>query len=81
MEKLKPQEVMWSISRTRVGGDIAGAMAVVGSVVVIIVGIPPLKWFFAGALACGAMCAFALSYWNRRHPGPRKPPNTIRNGT
>ncbi len=80
MADLKPQEVMWSMSRTRIGGDIAGAIAVIGSVVVIVTGVPPLKWFFAAALACGAGCAFALSYWHRHHPTPRKPPNTIRNG-
>jgi hypothetical protein len=77
MPDLKPQEVMWSITRTRFGGDIAGAIAVIGSVIVIIAGVPPLKWFFAGALVCGAVCAFALSFWHRRHPGPAKPPNTI----
>jgi hypothetical protein len=76
----KPQEVMWNLSRTRIGGDLAGAIAVIGSVVVIIAGVPPLKWFFAGALLCGGLCAFALSYWHRRHPAPRKPPNTIREG-
>ena len=78
MNEPKPQEVMWNISRVRVGGDVAGAIAVIGSVVVIIAGIPPLKWFLAGALACGAVCAFALSFWHRRHPAPRRPPNTIK---
>ncbi len=77
MSEPKPQDVMWNMSRTRIGGDIAGLIAVVGSVVVIVTGVPPLKWFLAAALACGAVCAFALSAWHRRHPVPRKPPNTI----
>jgi hypothetical protein len=77
MNEPKPGEVMWSISRVRVGGDVAGAIAVIGSVIVILAGVPPLKWFFAGALAWGAVCAFALSFWHRRHPGSARPPNTI----
>ncbi len=77
MDEPKPSDVMWSSSRTRIGGDLAGAIAVVGSVVVIIAGVPPLKWFLAGAFLCGAICAFGLSIWHRRHPQPRKPPNTI----
>jgi hypothetical protein len=77
MDEPKPGDVMWNISRVRVGGDIAGVIGVIGAVVVVITGIPPLKWFFAAALACGAVCAFALSIWHRRHPSPRTPPNTI----
>ncbi len=77
MDELKPQEVMWSMSRTRIGGDIAGLIAVVGSIVAVVLGVPPIKWFLAGALACGAICAFGLSAWHRRHPSPRKPPNTL----
>ncbi len=77
MDEPKPSDVMWNMSRTRVGGDIGGLIAVVGSVVVVVTGIPPLKWFLAGALVCGAVCAFALSAWHGRHPGPRKPPNTL----
>ncbi len=77
MDEPKPQEVMWNMSRVRVGGDIAGLIAVVGCVVVIVTGVPPLKWFLAAALLCGAICAFGLSMWHRRHPSPRRPPNTI----
>ncbi len=79
MNEPKPQQVMWNLSSTRIGGDIAGAIAVVGSIVVLLAGIPPFKYFLAGALICGAICAFALSAWHRRHPQPPKPPNTIAN--
>ena len=77
MAEQKPQEVMWNMSRTRIGGDIGGAIAVIGSIVALIAGIPPFKYFLAAALFCGAICAFALSAWHRRHPQPPKPPNTI----
>ncbi len=77
MDEPKPPQVMWNSSRTRIGGDIAGALAVVGSIVVLLAGIPPFKYFLAGALVCGALCAFGLSAWHRRHPTPRTPPNTI----
>ena len=72
-----PPDVMWNSSRTRIGGDVAGAIAVIGSIVVMIAGIPPFKWFLAGALVCGAVCAFTLSVWHRRHPSSRRPPNSI----
>ncbi len=77
MDEPKPSEVMWNMSRTRIGGDIAGVIAVIGSIVVLVTGIPPFKWSLVAALACGGVCAFALSYWHRRHPAPGKPPNTV----
>ncbi len=77
MDEPKPQEVMWNLSRTRVGGDIGGLVAVIGTIVVLIIGVPPFKWFLAAAFICGAVCAFGLSIWHRRHPQPPKPPNTI----
>jgi hypothetical protein len=69
---------MHNMSRVRVGADLGGVLAVIGTVVVVIAGIPPTKWFLAAALACGAVFAAALSIWHRRHPGPQTPPNTIR---
>ncbi len=78
MDESNPQRVMWNLSSTRIGGDIAGAIAVVGSIVVLITGVPPFKWFLAAAFAAGAVCAFGLSIWHRRHPTPRRPPNSIR---
>jgi hypothetical protein len=78
MDTPGPQNSMYDMSHVRVGGDIAGLLAVLGTVGVVLLGVPPLKWVMAAALACGAVCAFALSIWHRRHPGPRRPPNTIR---
>ncbi len=77
MDEPNPQQVMWNLSRTRIGGDIAGAIAVVGSIVVLLAGIPPFKYFLAAALACGGIFAFCLSIWHRRHPQPSRPPNSI----
>ncbi len=77
MNEPKPQEVMWNLSHTRVGGDVGGLIFVIGTVVTLLIGIPPFKWFLAVAFAGGAVCAFALSFWHRRHPSPQRPPNTI----
>jgi predicted phage tail protein len=73
-----PQESMYNVSRVRVGADLGGVLAVVGTIVVLVAGIPPVKWFLAAALASGAVFAVGLSIWHRRHPGPLTPPNTIR---
>jgi hypothetical protein len=77
MDMPPPDDGVHNIAHIRVGGDIAGVLAVIGTVGVVLLGIPPLKWFMAAALACGAVFAFGLSAWHRRHPGPRQPPNSI----
>ena len=78
MDAPGPQNSMYDVSHVRVGGDLAGALAVLGTFGVVLLGVPPLKWVMAAALACGAVCAFALAAWHTRCPGPSRPPNTIR---
>ncbi len=78
MDTPGPQNSMYDVSPVRVGADIAGVLAVLGTLGVVLLGIPPLKWVLAAALACGACFAWALSVWHVRHPGPSRPPNTIR---
>ncbi len=77
MDEPRPQEVMWNLSHMRVGGDVGGAVAVIGTVAVLVLGIPEVKWFLGAAAVCGAGCALLLSMWHRRRPSPRTPPNTI----
>ncbi len=78
MDTPGPQNSMYDTSHVRVGGDIAGALAVLGTLGVVLLGVPPLKWVMAAAMVCGAFYAFGLGLWHQRHPGPRRPPNTLR---
>jgi len=54
-------------SRVPIGGDIAGLLFVVGSVVVILLGLPELRPFFIWAGAAGLVLGVALILWNRRY--------------
>ncbi len=77
MNEPAPMETMCNISRVRVGGDLGGVIAVVGTFVVLIAGVPPVRWFLAAAFVCGTVYALSLAAWHRYHPGPGRPPNTI----
>ncbi len=77
MSESAPMETLCNISRVRVGGDLGGLIAVIGTFVVLISGIPSIKWFLPPALACGVICALGLSAWHRLRPYPTRPPNTI----
>jgi hypothetical protein len=61
-----------NLSRIPVGGDVAGLMFAVGSVVIVIVGVPDMAWYFVSALVCGALLA-----WVR---AGRVPPDRLRSG-
>ena len=55
-----------NLSRIPVGGDAAGLMFAVGSVVVVIVGVPDMAWYFVTSLLCAALLAWALVSWRAR---------------
>jgi hypothetical protein len=56
-----------NFSNMPVGGDLGGLIFAVGSVAAVVIGLPYLGWFFAGALAGGFAVAAALLVWHRRH--------------
>jgi hypothetical protein len=51
------------------GGDVGGLIFTVGSVGAVIIGLPYLGWFFAGALLGGVLIAAALIVGHRRWNG------------
>ena len=55
-----------NLSRIPVGGDAAGLMFAAGGVAVVIIGVPDLKWYFASALVCAGLLAWALVTWRAR---------------
>jgi hypothetical protein len=49
-----------NISKTPVGGNVAGLMITVCIVVIALVGIPASRWFLGASLALGAVVALVL---------------------
>jgi hypothetical protein len=56
-----------NFSNMPVGGDLGGLIFAVGSVAVVVIGLPYLGWFFAAALAGGIALAAALLVWHQTH--------------
>jgi hypothetical protein len=50
-----------------VTGDLAGLLFAAGSVL-ILAGLPRLRWFVALSASCGLMAALAVIVWRRFHP-------------
>ena len=55
-----------NIASIRVGGDAGGLIFVVGSVAIVMLGLPSVRWFLlASVLAAGALAAVRIA-WSRR---------------
>jgi hypothetical protein len=54
-------------SRVPIGGNVAGLLFVIGSIVVILLGLPELRPFFIWAGTIGVVLGVALILWNRRY--------------
>src|SRR5262249_17719908 len=66
-----------TFSSLGVAGNIGGLIFVVGSVLLVSLGIPSILWFlFAGTVA-GSAVAWALVAWHTRQPTGRLPQNRI----
>jgi hypothetical protein len=64
-----------NLSAIPVGGDFGGLMFVVGAFVVILLGLPGMRWFVAGSVVTGVALAASLFVWRSMHAGelPRVP--------
>jgi len=66
-----------NFSSTEVAGNIGGLIFVVGSVFIVVLGLPSVIWFlFAGTIA-GCFLAWALVAWHTSHPEYGRPENLI----
>ena len=66
-----------NFSSTEVAGNIGGLIFVVGSVFIVVLGLPAVIWFlFAGTIA-GCLLAWALAAWHTSHPECGRPENLI----
>jgi hypothetical protein len=68
-----PADTMWrspqiNFSSTEVAGNIGGLIFVVGSVVVVSVGLPSVPWFLLAATIAGCVLAGSLVAWHKSHP-------------
>jgi len=59
-----------NFSSTPVGGDAGGLLFAVGSVVLVIVGVPGMAWYFLSAVVVGLLFAAALFTRRASHPSP-----------
>lgn len=55
-----------NFSRVPLGGDLGGLLVAVGSVILIMLGVPGTAWFLLAAVAGGALLAFGLHRRYRR---------------
>jgi hypothetical protein len=50
-----------------VGGNAAGLVVAIGSVVILVVGLPEFAWFLALAIGSGVLLAMSLRWWRSAH--------------
>ena len=66
-----------NLSSIPVGGDAGGLMFMVGSVAVLVAGLPMWRWFFGAAVLGGVLTAIAVFVWHTSHPSHGLPQNRI----
>ena len=55
-----------NISAIPVGGDVGGMLFACGALIIMIVGLPALRWFAVASMLCGVLSAAALVRHHRR---------------
>jgi hypothetical protein len=66
-----------NFSSTDVAGNIGGLIFVVGSVFIVVVGVPAVIWFLFAATVAGGFLAWVLVAWHRSYPTRGLPENQI----
>jgi hypothetical protein len=56
-------------AKLRVGGEIAGAIFTLGSVLIFLLGIPVLRYMFPAAILVGCAVALVLHFIRHENPG------------
>jgi hypothetical protein len=64
-------------SSTEVAGNIGGLIFVIGSVLVVVVGLPSVFWFMLAGTIAGCALAWGLAAWHTSHPKSGLPANPI----
>ncbi|MGE3176793.1 MAG: hypothetical protein AB7O32_04955 [Vicinamibacterales bacterium] len=68
-----PRQWLWrtpqiNISSTDVAGNIGGLIFVIGTVLILVLGLPSILWFLVAGTLAGCVLAGALVEWRARHP-------------
>ena len=66
-----------NFSSTEVDGNIGGLIFVVGSVFIVVIGLPSVIWFLIAGTAAGCILAWGLNAWHTKHPQYGLPANRI----
>jgi hypothetical protein len=66
-----------NFSSTEVAGNIGGLIFVVGSLLIVAVGLSSVLWFLFGSTVAGCFLAWGLVAWHTRHPKRGLPENRI----
>ena len=56
-EQVRPQS---NISKISIGGDVGGLIVSAGLVVILLIGVPPIRWFLVVSLLLGVVVALVL---------------------
>jgi hypothetical protein len=76
-----PTPAVWSpqinFSSTEVAGNVGGLIFVVGSVFIVVIGLPAVIWFLIAGTAAGCLLAWGLNAWHTKHPQYGLPANRI----
>jgi hypothetical protein len=72
---------IWSpqinFSSMEVAGNVGGLIFVVGSVFIVVIGLPSVIWFLFAGTAAGCILAWGLIAWHTKHPTYGLPANRI----
>jgi hypothetical protein len=66
-----------NFSSTEVAGNVGGLIFVVGSVLIVSVGLPSVLWFLIAGTVAGCFLAWGLVAWHTSHPKWGLPENPI----
>jgi hypothetical protein len=66
-----------NLSSIPVAGDIGGLIFVVGSFVILLLGLPDLRWFVSLAIVAATVLAIGLYAWRSSHPSTASALNSI----
>jgi hypothetical protein len=77
-----PTERTWrspqiNFSSTEVAGNMGGLIFVLGSILVVTLGLPSVLWFLIAGTIAGCLLAWRLAAWHARHPNWGLPENRI----
>ncbi len=73
----QPRRPEINLSAIHVRANAGGLIFVVGSVLIIMLGLPMLRWFLFAGTAAGVLLACALLLWHAIHPFDATPRNRV----